>query len=521
MLNSSNSTFIHELKLSTSPKQLNVLDSRLNIARQIYNACLGESLKRLYLMRCSKVYQKALRLPKTLSNKNDKVVVNKQKNILFRQVRDKYAFNEYAIHKYLTRIYSKTWLTQHIDSLTAQKIASRAFSAVEQYAYKKRGKPRFKGKYRFSSLEGKNNKSGLRFIDGKVVWSVKNSDKLILSPIYDKKDKHGLEANVLNSKTKYIRLIKRVIKGCPVWYVQLIQSGIPYIKAKHQPCNDVIGLDIGPSTIAVVSKTDAKLQAFCPDLQDSLQEIARLQKKLSRSLRITNKDNFAADKFVKNSNGNYVKKQGKIKQGPKFWFNSTRYKNLRIKIQEKQRKMVAGRKCAHGSLINSLLSQGNIINTEKLSYKNWQKLFGKSINFRAPGLFLEKLRHKAASAGGKVIEFNPRNTALSQMCHCGNKQKKSLSERWHNCKVCGVKAQRDLYSAFLAMHVADNRLDTSQAKKAWPGAGILLERAVSNLNKTVSGKTCLASFGLGQRQNSSSAKEESMQNEALDAVACS
>src|SRR5258706_12210594 len=38
---------------------------------------------------------------------------------------------------------------------------------------------------------------------------------LVEVPIYDHKDKHGVEAHALNSKTKYVRLIKKELKGKP------------------------------------------------------------------------------------------------------------------------------------------------------------------------------------------------------------------------------------------------------------------------------------------------------------------
>jgi hypothetical protein len=66
----------------------------------------------------------------------------------------------------------------------------------------------------------------------------------------------------------------------------------------------------------------------------------------------------------------------------------------------------------------------------------------------------------------------------------------------------------------------ENRLDTIQASVAWAGAGILLEQAVSNLNKTAIGGFCPASFGLGQSQSGLSVKKKSVQHKALDVVAC-
>ena len=97
-------------------------------------------------------------------------------------------------------------------------------------------------------------------------------------------------------------------------------------------------------------------------------------------------------------------------------------------------------------------------------YRSFQKLYGKSVNRRAPGLFVSSLRRKAESAGGKVEEFSTYRTKLSQTCHCGKREKKKLSQRWPDCS-CGVEAQRDLYNAYLAKFVEEENLDTFQAKK--------------------------------------------------------
>jgi len=309
----SRSSFIHELKLKITPQQNKMLNIRLDVARQIYNACLGEALKRLQLMRNSKLYQKTIKLPKSTNESGKKSVLNKERADNFRQLRKRYNFSEYALHKYLTCFYSNTWLTRHIDSLTAQKITTRAFNAVEQYCYGKRGKPRFQGKNRFRSVEGKNNTSGIRFINGKIIWSTKKSQKLILTPEYDVKDKHGLEVYALDHRTKYVRLVRKELKGYLVWYAQLVQEGTAYIKEKNQLGKGIVGLDIGPSTIAAVGASKASLQLFCHELEDYRQNIAKTQRQLSRSLRAMNIDNFEEDDFRTNYNGKSIKKQGKIK----------------------------------------------------------------------------------------------------------------------------------------------------------------------------------------------------------------
>jgi putative transposase len=507
--------FIHELRIKTNPQQLCILNRRLNMSRQIYNACLGEALKRLKLMRESKLYQQAYKMPKEIEKSKGKKVKNKDRNASFNEARKVYKFQEYDLHAFVKTLRSESFLEKHIDSSTAQKLATRAFDAVMKYAVGKRGKPRFKSSNRFSSVEGKSNTTGIRWKGGKIVWG----KGLSCSVIYDLKDKHGLEHYALSKETKYVRLVKRRIKGQEAWYAQLIQEGLSYQKGKNKLGSSVVGLDIGPSNIAYVGEDKAGLQAFCPEIDDMSKNIKVLQRKMSRMLRLNNPDNFEADRVIINSNGKEKIKQGKVKKSVKQWTMSQRYILLRNKLSEMQRKMAAQRKTSHGQLVNKILAIGTEIKTENLSYKGFQKNFGKSIGKRAPGLFIELLRRKAEKAGGEVIEFNTRTTALSQTCQCGVKQKKTLKERWHQCNECGINAQRDLYSAFLARFVRENQLDSSQALNAWPGADILLEQALSNLKQTTISKAYLASFGLSQRQSCSSAKKGSVINEALDVVA--
>jgi putative transposase len=116
------------------------------------------------------------------------------------------------------------------------------------------------------------------------------------------------------------------------------------------------------------------------------------------------------------------------------------------------RRLAEGRKTAQGALANRVLGMGDVFQVEKVSIRAFQRAFGRSVGRRAPGMFVERLSRKAESAGGKVIAFPTKTTALSQVCQCGRRAKKPLSLRWHECP-CGVSAQRDLYSAHLARFV--------------------------------------------------------------------
>jgi putative transposase len=490
-----NDSFILELPLRASPADSKELDIRLNAARQLYNAALGESLRRLDLVKESRLWAKGRSLLKTGKKKEAKES--------FLQAQKKQEFSEYSLHAYIGKIRNGCWIGSHIDSSSSQKIATKAFQSAKEFLFRKKGRPRFKAYGRYRSIEGKSNASGIRFHQGKVVWSVRGGKKLELLPLYDKKDKHGVQTHAFLCRTKYVRLVRKTVRGNAYWYAQLVQEGKALQKDKNQLGNEIVGLDIGPSTIAIVSETTAALSAFCAGLEKEKGNVSKLQKRMDRSRRKTNPTNYEND--------------GTIKAGPKKWIRSTRYKVLANKTSERQRCLAETRKRMHGELANKVLAKGVLIRTEKLSYKKLQQDFGRSVGFRAPGMFVSLLRRKAESAGGSVEEFSTYKTKLSQTCQCGSQKKKSLSDRWHSC-ACGVKAQRDLYSAHLARYVEKDKLDTCQAANAWTAAEPLLERAVSMLMQQANRKACLSSFGLGQRQSLSRAKGGPLSVEAVDVV---
>ena len=443
-------------------------------------------MKRLKLMRESRQYQHARKLER-----------GDIKQSAFKEIRRRFAFSEYDLHAYAKQ-FNHSWLGDHLDSQAIQKMATRAYQAVEQHAYGKRGKPRFKGKNQFDSVEGKSNRTGIRWRDDHVAWL-----GLKLRAVIDQDDPvvlHGLQ-----SRVKYVRIGRRKIKGRNRFYAQLICEGKPYQKPKNKIGSGPVGLDLGASTIAVVSENDVRLMPFADEVEDYHPEIRRLQRKLDRQRRANNPQNYNQD--------------GTTKAGAGNWKSSKRQRKTRSRISEITRQQAATRKSAHGRLVNEILSMGNEIKLEKLSYLSFQRQYGKSVGRRAPGLFVELLKRKAESAGVSVHEFPTTETRFSQLCHgCGTYQKKPLSRRWHKCN-CGVEAQRDVYSAFLCMclDVSTNKLNAGYAEEAWPSVDARMRAALRAI-QAANGKVLPSSFGLHQSRSGSPAKSMEIPNEARDVV---
>lgn len=198
------------------------------------------------------------------------------------------------------------------------------------------------------------------------------------------------------------------------------------------------------SEIAIVSenKNIIKLERINQEIVKITSKKKELQKSLQNKLRLNNLENYEENKTT-NKGRKKVKKLGKIK--PKNnrtkWTLSNSYIKIQNQLKEIQRKEKIKRKLYQQELSNKIVANGNIVVMEKISYKAWQQMFGRSILNSSPAQFKNILKEKCVNNGGDLIEYNTHNTALSQMCICGKKSKKELKERFHKCS-CGVIQQR-------------------------------------------------------------------------------
>ena len=107
-------SLICEVALRVSRAQERMLLARLEAARQVYNACLGQARSRVRLVRESAAFQRALTLPRE----------DPERKRLFAQARTQCHFSEYALHAYAQPL-GQSWLGEHLDSLTIQKLSIR------------------------------------------------------------------------------------------------------------------------------------------------------------------------------------------------------------------------------------------------------------------------------------------------------------------------------------------------------------------------------------------------------------
>src|SRR5215472_16161908 len=115
-------TFLLELPLQVNSQQARHLRGHFEAARHLYNALLGEAMRRLRRMRADSRWQQARLIPRS-----DK----QARKAAFAALRKEFGFSEYALHTFATQA-NTSWIADHLDANTAQTLASRAYHAANR-----------------------------------------------------------------------------------------------------------------------------------------------------------------------------------------------------------------------------------------------------------------------------------------------------------------------------------------------------------------------------------------------------
>lgn len=388
------------------------------------------------------------------NKKKDKSIWNEISNM-----RKQYNLSEYSFYEDVKQM--QKHFKDNIDSLTARKIATTLWKSYDTLFYGNGKKVYYKRYGELNSLEGKSNRTGIRFKNDNIVW---NRLKI---PVMINYNNH-YEYQAIQSDISYCRIVRKYVRNKYKYYVQIIFKGNPPAKLdtktgeiKHCMGKGDVGIDIGTSTIAYSSQTDVKILELADNVQNIENKKRRLLRKLDRSRRIMNLNNYNED--------GTIKKQGNKKV---TWNKSKHYIRYQNELKELNRKQTSVRKYQHECLANQIIVLGDNIYVETMNFaglakrsknteKNKQgkfkrkKRFGKSIANRAPAMLLEIIDRKLSYYGRHLIQIDTYNAKASQFNHFdGTYIKKTLSQRWNNFN--GVKIQRDLYSAFLIMNIASD-----------------------------------------------------------------
>ena len=479
--------FVLELPLLVEKYQADILNKRYEQLRQLYNYVQGKLLRQFRYFE----QMKEFRACKTFKEKEDFFRTHPfqiNETLKCNETLLKVSFDEYSIKGFVEKLAQKpvgpnmtyadlgytTYILDHLGAsiwaawdkmlhdFKAKRISFKKYGELDSFSSRRKVKC---GRVYFSGMElhldamelaikmnGKKGKNA-KFITLKILHNPKHTDYEMWAL------KGGLES------VKVVKVVRRMVRGQYKYYVQLTIEGEKPQKGRTLGKGNV-GIDLGPTTVAVSGENIVsidKLAAKCDNIQE---EITRLSRKIDRSRRANNPQNFNED--------------GTIKRGVRLvWNDSKRYKALRREMAELQRRQAAIRKQQHIDKANDLLKEGDTFIVENNQISGWtrraketkvnentgkiqkKKRFGKSVANHAPAMFVTILENKAKSLGGQVIKVDSQNAASQYDFTNESFTKHELKER--NVMLSnGDTHQRDMLAAFNLQHL---KYDDKQKKQ--------------------------------------------------------
>ena len=462
------SNFIVQFPLITEIYQEDILNRRFELGRKMYNSLVTITKKRYTEMTRTKLYRSIKEelteiYHSTSKDKFRKKELRDQLNELYK----KYKLNEYSFHNDIKLI--QKHFKDNIDSFTSQKIATNLWKSYDKLLFGKGKAVHYKRYDTLNSLEGKANKTGIRFKNNILLW---NGLKIPVDIDYN----NLYEYEAMQNEIAYCRIVRKYVRNKYKFYLQIVFKGIAPVKLdkktgeiKRQLGSGDVGLDIGTQTIAIASDTEVKIFELADKVQNIENRKRLVQRKMDRSKRSMNPDNFNEDGTIKKQGNKKVK-----------WIKSNHYKKLQNKLKELYRKQADIRKLQHEILANYVLSLGDNFNVETMNYAGLQKRsikteknengkfkkkkrFGKSLANKAPSMLLTIIDRKLRYHDKVLNKIDTYSVKASQYNHLDKEyKKKKLSERWNY--FGNIKVQRDMYSAFLIMNVSNDLKEINQQK---------------------------------------------------------
>lgn len=328
-----------------------------------------------------------------------------------------YGITQNDFEKYLLVQKRKYSLHGH----TTQKLANRVYNSCRKYLFDNGDKVHFKRFDNFVSFENKTNNTGIIYRNNKI-----KVGKLIIPVFIRKNDNYILEN--LND-IHFCRIVRKWHKTKWRYYVQLVVDGNP---KSQQHGEGTVGIDIGPSTIAVVSDTTVKIEEIAQNVNKVDNEIANLNRQIDVLKRRDNPNNYNEDKTIKKGYRNWIKSNEQVKlELKRRWLYQKRYNLLDYH---------------HNCYTKNLLKLGNVFVVEDMQFDKMAKSLGKSIANHAPSKLLSLLKWKARDC--VFIKVDCFKTCATQFDHTtGEYVKHGLDERIIKLGN-GDLLQRDIHSAF-------------------------------------------------------------------------
>lgn len=468
--NKEDDIFVLELPLSVEKWQSDLLDRRYEYLRQIYNYAQRKLIRQYIYLVQTEEYKKC-------KTKKDKSSFFAKHEFWFDGIKCPITFSEFGIKKYVTKLCKlkvssgMTYKDFGLNSSHLEVLGANMWAAWDKKIYGKGERINIKrhGCLNTFSVRRKSGYfGGLKVIlDGNEIYlfldmngkkGEKDKKEIKLTVKIGKMTEYEMQA--LKNGIENIRMVtiaRKLIRGKYKYYVQFaIKDEKP--KKGRKLGKGSVGIDVGPSTVAVSSLHGVEINMLAEKCDDIHRKVRLIQRKMDRSSRASNPQNYNEDGTIKKVRGQKLK-----------WARSKNYMRLRNEKRELMRKQAAIRKLSHNIDTNKLLELGDTFVVEDNPISSWtkrasgirkgkngknlsNKRYGKSVANHAPAAYVEILKNKVESLGGKFIKVDTKNGASGYDFTTGEYTKHGVEKRKVTLSNGNVH-QRDMLAAFNLQHL--------------------------------------------------------------------
>lgn len=490
------------LPLQTEIWQEHMIEKRFAIMEHLKNQLIAKELRRLKNLERTKEYRNLIDEINNTPKEKRKALFSKRRKLLKDSGFSEYDFKDDIAGK--NSLMQKHFI-EHIATQIAHKLASDVWRSFDKFLFGNGRFIHFSKRGSLRSVASQKNGNGMTYKNGYFIWSGGQSKNKIILKIKVTPPKNDYEKEMLSKKIKYLRIVKKWVKTRYKYYLQFALEGKP-VKKDRIVNKGNVGIDIGTQTVAISSADSVKILELADKIDKNHTKKKILQRKMDRSRRYTNPQNYNEDGTIK-----------KPPKGQRFsWYKSKKYIQLAGKVRELERKNADIRKYQHTCLANWILSLGDTVYVEQMNFSGLQrraketkidkngkyakkKRYGKSLANKAPSMFLTILESKLNQYGGQLNKINTYEFKASQYDHTDDTfTKHNRSERWHILSN-GDKNQRDLYSAFLIMNsdISLKHCNREKCNETYSNFKVLQDKEIERLYSDIRKGNCknISSFG--------------------------
>lgn len=490
------------LPLQTEIWQEHIIEKRFAIMEHLKNQLIAKELRRLKNLERTKEYRNLIDEINNTPKEKRKALFSKRRKLLKDSGFSEYDFKDDIAGK--NSLMQKHFI-EHIATQIAHKLASDVWRSFDKFLFGNGRFIHFSKRGSLRSVASQKNGNGMTYKNGYFIWNGGQSKNKIILKIKVTPPKNDYEKEMLSKKIKYLRIVKKWVKTRYKYYLQFALEGKP-VKKDRIVNKGNVGIDIGTQTVAISSADSVKILELADKIDKNHTKKKILQRKMDRSRRYTNPQNYNEDGTIK-----------KPPKGQRFsWYKSKKYIQLAGKVRELERKNADIRKYQHTCLANWILSLGDTVYVEQMNFSGLQrraketkidkngkyakkKRYGKSLANKAPSMFLTILESKLNQYGGQLNKINTYEFKASQYDHTDDTfTKHNRSERWHILSN-GDKNQRDLYSAFLIMNsdISLKHCNREKCNETYSNFKVLQDKEIERLYSDIRKGNCknISSFG--------------------------